>query len=637
MTCSNRNHWLILLTVAVLPLGSCNTSSDRSVESEVADDGAAAAYQEYRQGVEVSADEIPWRSRLAASDAPARRAMEKAQVGADGRAQIGSWVIVDAPGQRAETTSTVPQPVHSDVRPVEPVSPGPTVATIEPRPAPAVRPTPTRVRTTAPPQPQLTREEARAARRALAAGEPPPARPRVVPKPVALEAVTTTRPPAPPRVAPTPAVEPAPVAPRPQPVETTVSPVDPSPTAVQATVDPYRVEVTSPQPVTVVAPAPPIVESTVEPEPVEVMTPEPTTVVTPRVVEPEPARTPEPAPEPEIVRSVEATIVRTPEPEEFKEGHLVEVMVGQISGFPVYASEVFKDLGEESLVRTGEELSRLEFRSDVSKRVYLRLIEVMTDSLLLAEAEKGLSEQERMGLLGFLAEEREKLLATGLGAPSVAEDVLQRRLGRSIEEQLKFQRDRMVTSRYLQEKLHPKIVVTRRDIERHYQDNIATYKPNPSVTIRLMLVHDERTADEVDTALSAGAPFEQVASAYSTFKPNTGGLMDPVQTSLSEFGALGWDELNEQVRILGVQQHSPRIRVDDRRIGWVYLEAIQASEPRELRDVYLEIEDKLRLEQFDLLNREYMAELVNEDKYYQIESMVGPLVEVAMNRFARPE
>ena len=588
MTWLTRTIWFSLLVAATLPLGSCSSSSSKRAQSD--EDAAGSAAQpkrETRRLVQVPLKEIPWQSPLAASDAPARQAIERARTSPDGRAYVGGWVIVDSS----------PRPA---AQPVAPPAPAPTPRVVEQPPpeATAVRPAAPAPVVQAPPAPSRRVAEGPVTPFDMGASDVAP------PQPV-------TRPPA--------AVQ--------QPTET-VTAGTPAPTAPQPVVTPVepRQEIVA-QPPTSVPPAP-------------IAPPQPVAPAPPQAVQsPSPVRAvPPPAPpEPRIVRSVEVEHVRPPEPEEYTEGYMVDAMVGQINGIPVYASNTFHDIGEDVLERTGRQKDRLAFERDVSELVLSTLTQVITDALILAEAEADLSEPERMGLLGFVAEEREKLLAQGLGSRSLTEDVLQDRLGRSIQEELAFRRDQLIINRYMQTKLYPKIHVTRREVERYYQSNLDYYKPEPTVTIRVIIARDESTADNVEAALEAGQSFEDVAQKFSSFQPDRGGLMEPVETRLHEFSALSWDNVNDEVRKLEPGQHSPRTAASDRLTAWVQLVDVQGGEERPISEAYLEIEDRLQAMQYDQLSREYLSDLLRKGTYTPVHEMVDPLVEVAMNRFAQPE
>ncbi len=320
----------------------------------------------------------------------------------------------------------------------------------------------------------------------------------------------------------------------------------------------------------------------------------------------------------------------------------VDAMVGQINGRPIYASQVFNQIGPDQLQRLGASVPRVSFREDVTRQIYAYLRQMVTDELVIAEAEQSLTEQEQMGLLHMLKLEREKILARFFGVPSIARQRLQTEKGMTLEEYLESQRQAFLVQKYLADRIWPKVHVTRREVERHYRENHKQFNPEPSVVLRIIIVLSEDQADDVDRALNEGKPFERVAGDYSAFRRSDGGLMPTYQARLDTFDKFKGDfePFNEPVRQLTAGRHSPRIAVTVRGnpgFGWVYLEKVEGMEAKQLADVYLRIENTLRKRKFDELSRRYMGELVDKGNYTPVEEMLIPLVEVAMNRYAQAE
>ncbi|MBI1368589.1 MAG: hypothetical protein GC162_08025 [Planctomycetes bacterium] len=317
---------------------------------------------------------------------------------------------------------------------------------------------------------------------------------------------------------------------------------------------------------------------------------------------------------------------------------VMDAMVGQVNGRPIYASAIFNDIGIESLQRLGESQPRLVFRAEAKKLIDADLRARVQNAVILAEAERGLSEREQLGLLGYLKTERERILAQFGGILADAEAGLQREKGHGLDAELEARRQQILTDKFLRDKLYPKIHVSKRDVERYYQDHIADYHPTPMVELRVILVKDERTADQVDAALKAGTEFEEAARKYSVFRGAQGGLMEASKLDgpFEEYHGLAWPELNEKVRTLSVGQRTDRTKIDIG-YGWVELEKLERGKSRTLQDAYLEIENGLRMQQFGLHSRKYMNELLEHGNYTPVDQMSNALLDVAMSRFARPQ
>ncbi len=82
----------------------------------------------------------------------------------------------------------------------------------------------------------------------------------------------------------------------------------------------------------------------------------------------------------------------TPQP-----AYKVAGMVGQVNGQAIYADDVFEPMHEQ-LRALGQSLSRQDFRQRAEVLIRGRLDQIMTDSLILGEAQRDLSERERQGL-----------------------------------------------------------------------------------------------------------------------------------------------------------------------------------------------------------------------------------------------
>jgi parvulin-like peptidyl-prolyl isomerase len=318
---------------------------------------------------------------------------------------------------------------------------------------------------------------------------------------------------------------------------------------------------------------------------------------------------------------------------------IVDAMVGQVNGHAIYASEVFKSIGEDTLRRVGEVEPRLVFKARASELIEGKLRERVTNALILAEAERGLGEKEMMGLLGYVKQQREKFLAEyGGGVLALTEERLQREKGHGLDEELEQFRQSVLVDKFKREKLLPKVSVSRRQVEHYYNDHFAEFNPSPSVTLRVIVVSSAGDADAVDKALAGGASFEEVAKEHSTLRADQGGLMPAYQlkTPIEEFNELKWKELNEKVRKLPVGKPSDRTKLDAG-FGWVMVDKLEGNKTRSLQDAFLEIENRMRAQQFNRLFQHYMVDLLKNGNYTPMPQMGNALVEVAMVRYARPQ
>jgi hypothetical protein len=319
------------------------------------------------------------------------------------------------------------------------------------------------------------------------------------------------------------------------------------------------------------------------------------------------------------------------------DAYTVDAMVGHINGKPVYASRVFREVGEQTLETLGRSKPVREFRADLAELFSAKLGEMVSTSLVLAEAESQLSERERQGLQAMLARHREDLISRHGGALALAEDYLQRERGLTLDEAVEQHRQRVLISRYMQSKLMPRVHVGRREVERYYQEHHARFNPPEKLTLRMIRVEDEAAAAEVEAALAAGEPFAEVARRYSKYRPDEGGLMNQFTTTdRKQFNELVWPALNRRVRLLEEGLYTPRTAIDGG-WAWVYLEEVERKPGQPLREVFLEIEEQLRRQEFVRLERRYMREMRQRGNFTPLDQMLAALIEVAVNRYGIAE
>lgn len=316
--------------------------------------------------------------------------------------------------------------------------------------------------------------------------------------------------------------------------------------------------------------------------------------------------------------------------------YTVDAMIGQINGKPIYATDIFEAVGTETLARLGASQPRMQFRQRVSQLLGQKLQQMVFDALLLAEAESSLSEQQQQGLLGMLRKFREERMQEiiyndGPRSDAAQQRTIEERVARDVEER----RQQLIIQKHLRDKIFPKVDVSRREVERYYRNHPGEFNPPGKVTLRLILVRDEAAAEAVAADLEAGKAFGDVAGEHSTYRPAEGGLMT-FEARISDFDDLSWPKLNEAIRGLSAGEDTGRVDIDGR-VAWAYLESYEAPESRSLNEVWLEIEKKLRSQEFERAQRQYMGELMERGNFTPMEQMLQTLISVAVNRFAQAE
>lgn len=320
-----------------------------------------------------------------------------------------------------------------------------------------------------------------------------------------------------------------------------------------------------------------------------------------------------------------------------REALVMDSMVGQINGQPVYAHDIMESLGDDALRRMGATLPPVQFRQQVMQQFSLEINARIQNSLVLAEAERTLTSQEQLGLLHFQQVERDKLISENGGILRDTELAAQTKYGHSLQEELEVRRQQLLTSKFMRDKLFPKVYVDKRMIERYYNDHPEEFNPNPSVTVRLIIAKDNAKADQVDAALAQGTPFDEVATKHSDVFADKGGLVldqSAMEGPMSEFNLLFSTPLNEAAQELKIGEHSARITVAAGH-GWVMLQDLQGGEQRSLQEAWLELEERLQNQQLNNLSRKYYAELMKNGNFSDPNQMVLDLTDVAMTRYGQ--
>ena len=322
---------------------------------------------------------------------------------------------------------------------------------------------------------------------------------------------------------------------------------------------------------------------------------------------------------------------------------LIDAMVGQVNGEPIYVSTVLKGM-ERSLIDQGERLSRTEFRRNVAPRIDLRLHSIVEERLILGEALRELSESQERVVQSFLKEYREQLIRKfGGGVPTIAEQELLRIDGTTLEEKLEEKRQEQLVLNHLRQKISHKINVAWRDIERYYRAHIDLFVTPPSRLLRIIRIKDkppadlEALADQIDQKLADGKPFAEVAGEpFNMWNREKGGLESEQPMVGDE--PFAFEEINQAIVKLEQGQHSPRIQVQVKgaiEYWWVFVELKIKGRNILLRDAQRAIDQRLREAQFIELRLRYKEELFTKGSYDSLLQMSDKVLEVAMNRYAR--
>jgi hypothetical protein len=314
---------------------------------------------------------------------------------------------------------------------------------------------------------------------------------------------------------------------------------------------------------------------------------------------------------------------------------LVESLVGQINGKPVFADRFLEPL-EDRLLRTAEETSGRELDRRFRQIIFDSLKEVVRSELMLAEAEATLTEQQRMGLFALLDRMYQEQLRMGGGTVSGAEQRA-RRSGSGLQEYMGTQKEVVLIRNLISEQIAPLVIVSWRDVEREYRRRYDEFNPAATVTlarIRLDRASQAAQIEDVTRRLEAGEPFAKIAEElgvpdggrWEAFTMGPGGITD---IGVSQ-------DIKRALEGLEEGQTSKPVVMGGSTI-WVHVAAVSRPEARSLYDpeVQLMLVRRVRDARYGVEFERYVASLQAQGIFDDLDRMADRLYTIAVLRYGR--
>ncbi|MDA0802654.1 MAG: hypothetical protein O2819_02725 [Planctomycetota bacterium] len=191
---------------------------------------------------------------------------------------------------------------------------------------------------------------------------------------------------------------------------------------------------------------------------------------------------------------------------------VVDALIGQINGRPLYAGE-FLDTLEDRILRLAVEQPDEQARLATAQLVSTRLEQYVDNELILAEAEQQLSPEMRIGLLSFLQQIRENTIAGYGGTRFGAESSISELYGMSLDAFVNERKNEALAMDLLRKRVQPRVVVAWRDVELAFARLRMQQEAAGRVSIgRIRLPSDDPRVGEVTAALEGGATFADIAA-----------------------------------------------------------------------------------------------------------------------------
>ncbi len=314
---------------------------------------------------------------------------------------------------------------------------------------------------------------------------------------------------------------------------------------------------------------------------------------------------------------------------------LVDRLVGQINGRPVYAYEFFAPM-DERLRREASRMPTRDFLAFAKKEIDGALWDKLRDDLLLAEFQSAMTPEQRMGVFAFVEQVRADLISGNLGSESLANNRLREAEGMGLEEKVTDITQRRLILEQLRRAIGNRVNVSYWDVRQYYEQNIDKFVPPPAARFRIIRAPraEASRVERIESAIAAGEPFEEIARRESTWRPDEGNTQ-VVTLESRDYASntfFGPAPLNDAARALKPGEATARIEFGSD-AWWIRLDAIDQPPGKSLYEAQGEIERRLRAERQREEEIRYFEQLFRRGSFSDIKSMSAQLLEFAAERY----
>ena len=316
---------------------------------------------------------------------------------------------------------------------------------------------------------------------------------------------------------------------------------------------------------------------------------------------------------------------------------VVDSLIGQVNGRPVYAEEVLAPLMDRLRALYLEE-SYETFQRQLVSLVGEQLQAVLYNELLVAESRAELTPDQQGGLLGFLNELRDEAVRKRGGVQREAERRLIEEEGKTMDQYIDAEEQKILIGELLRNQIEPRTFVSWRDIERSYRARIKEFQPDPTVglgRIRLRTEGNESQIELIQGELKAGESFEVVA--------RQAGMKDDGFWERFVLPAEGLEALPiADVYKPHLKSLEPGDVSDAFQRGkwtlWVSVLYIDRPTPRTLDDADVQrmLQQQIQMARGADEERRLLDRLIDQGIYDEMSDMTARAIRVAISRFPPP-
>lgn len=312
---------------------------------------------------------------------------------------------------------------------------------------------------------------------------------------------------------------------------------------------------------------------------------------------------------------------------------IVESLVGQVNGRPIFANEILEPIADQLLVLSEESnFDITAFKNSAKQQIANQMQAVVKSELLLSEAKSGMTVEEKRGLFSYLQRVREDMASSAGGSQSAVTRQLLDEEGQTVDEYLDFKQQQVLIDQLLREKVSPHIQVTWRDVLREWEKNKHQFNVAGTVTLGMIRVSSDEEVVIVDDLFTRGESFSTVATSagmdnggvWDTFELGEEGLagIDVADSIKTHIVDLDEGEIAGPIKIASSSYWFTIIKIQEQKLASIWEPQIQLRLREYLYSVRSMIEE----------NR-FLERILADGSYDEFNAMVDRILHVAVTRY----
>ncbi len=317
---------------------------------------------------------------------------------------------------------------------------------------------------------------------------------------------------------------------------------------------------------------------------------------------------------------------------------IVDSLIGQVNGRPIYADEVLAPLMDRLMASYRTDPYNV-FQQRMVQLVSEQLKAVVDNELLVAESRASLTSEQQGGLMAFMDQFKQDVVRKRGGVEREAERQLLEEEGKTFDEFLDTEQQKMLIGELMRDRLSANTTVSWKDVERAYQARLHEFQPQASVAlgrIRLRTEGQQAQINLISEELKAGAPFESVASQAGMTEEGFWREFPMPKDGLEALPLA--DFYKPHVRDLKTGMTSEAFQRGPWTI-WVSVLYVHQPPHRSLDDPEVQrlLQQQLTMMRQGQAQARFMYSLTERGIFDDVRDMAGRAVQIAASRFPPPQ